>query len=473
MKKGLFEKRIPTGLALFILLVGLVITSILVKQGTFTSSHATPNEEPQGIQIANVTDTSFTVAFETLDPTIAGINIANTATPTTYYDVRNTTGGKAYVSHLITATNLSPKTTYTFTIISNGQTYLDHGKTFTVTTNNIHVPVSSSSLSGTVLLPDGTPGSDVLITVAISGAQNIAAVTNDSGAYSIPMSIVTSPDGQPLTLIPNTEIKLTATKALLTSHFSYHFEPQGIIPTISLSNNYAFTASEEEQQIATPESQLAVPSGGRKTEVGISIPKFNQSFIDTRPEFRGTAGASTLLKLSIRPDNISVSVRANPNGNWAYRSNVALSAGNHTLTVNGQNAAGVASVVSIPFTVFASGSQIAESATPSATLTPTTIPTVVPSPAPTLGRPTPTLGGPTPTLLPTQTIPSPTPITATGTIAPTPTITIAPTDTPIPTVIAVIPPKTVPPTGDTTQTIFLTTMSLLFIVSGSVLLFIL
>ncbi|MFI5265475.1 MAG: Ig-like domain-containing protein [Candidatus Levyibacteriota bacterium] len=470
MKKGIFEKRIPTVLAILILIGGLIITSLVLRQSVFTTSHATPNEEPQNIEVTNITDTSFTVTFTTLDPTIAGVSVQNSNPPTVYYDARNPQGGASFTSHFITVSNLLPKTTYSFSVLSNGGTYLNQGKNFTATTLSVHIPVSSASFSlgGKVLLPDGTAGNDVLILITIPGAQMVSAVTNGSGTFSIPTSLIVNPDGQPITLIPNMAIKLTATKSALVSTINYRYEPGANIPTISLSNNYSFTAGEENVSVGTPSSNLSVPSGPRKTDVKITVPKADQSFSDQRPSFQGTAAPNSLVKIVIHSDPVNVEVRSDPNGNWAYRPAVALSAGAHTITVSAADALGVFRTITTPFTVFASGSQVAEVATPSATIKPTATSTPTSTPTPTIAQttPSPTVSAavsstPTPTLTPT--------------IAPTATPTIIiPTNTPTPTVAVVIPPKAhVPPTGDTTQAIFLTTISILFIVSGSALLFIL
>lgn len=469
MNQGIFHKRIPTVFALFILIVGLVTTAILVQKGVFTTSRATPNEEPQNIKITNLTNNSFTVTFTTLDPTIAAVNMVSTDPQKVVYDFRNPGGGTPFKSHFITVSDLKPETTYEFNIISNGTIYQENGKNFTVTTARGNAPSNSNGyvLSGTILLPDGSPASDVLITATIPNSALVSTVTDNNGAYEIPTNLIRNPShDQILTLVPGTTISISAIKGNDVSTFSYQYQTGIKIPTIILSQNYSFITSEKEMEISTSSSLLTLPSDIKKpSEIKISTPKNNQSLTDIRPLFKGTAFPNTLVSISIQPNPISVQVRTDPNGNWAYRPAVTLTPGKHSITIQAPDNNGVTRTETNSFTIFASGSQIAESATPSATFTPTPTTPVTPT-----ATPTPTIiSNPTPTP-----IVSPTPTIAVV----TPTAIIIPTNTPTPTTIVRTPtginnPPALPPTGDSSTTVLLTMISIIFIVSGSALLFIL
>lgn len=467
MQQGIFHKRIPTVLALFILIAGLLITGALVQQGVFTTTRATPNEEPQNIQITNITNKSFTVVFTTLDPTIAAVTVENANLQKVIYDIRNPEGNQAFVSHFITISDLTPQTPYSFTILSNGKAYQENGKNFIATTagGDLSPLPSPYSLSGTILQPDGSPGDDVLVQATIPNAAGVSAITDSNGNYTIPTELIRNlSHDQIITLVPNTQIDLSAIRGNVSSKVSYQYQPGTKIPTISLSQNYSFIAGQEEKTTATGSSLLAIPTGTKKSpQIKITTPKTDQTFTDSRPQFKGTALPNTLVTLTIRSDPLSVQVRTDPNGNWAYRPAVTLSPGAHTITVQAPDINGVLKTATSSFTVFASGSQIAESATPSATpkLTPTATPTLAPTAMPALS--------PSPTIL----VPTPT-----GVSTPTPTLIPSTSPLPTPTVMAVTPttltpPPNLPPTGNTTASIFLTTLSILFIVSGSALLFLL
>src|SRR3989344_3039265 len=187
MNRNIFQRRIPTLLALFILLAGLALSSFMVQQKIFYIGRAGPNEEPQNIQITNITQDSFTVAFTTIDKTIAGVSIINTDLPEVFFDSRNPEENKPYFTHLITVKNLKPDTQYEFNILSNGTVYLNNGGNFTAKTAGGKVITSNLFIiSGKVLLPDGTQASDVLVNAIIPNAAPITAVTDEKGEYFLP-----------------------------------------------------------------------------------------------------------------------------------------------------------------------------------------------------------------------------------------------------------------------------------------------
>jgi hypothetical protein len=464
MKKGIFQKRIPTLLALFILLSGLVVSSYLIQQGILTIGQATPNEEPQNVQITNITEDSFTIAFTTLEPTVSGVSVVNSDPPSVFFDTRDPQGNKPYTSHLITVTKLKPETKYEFNILSNGTIYLNNGENFTTKTSlKGDLTPNPNSLSGKVLLPDGLDGADVLINAIIPNAAPATAVTNSKGEYTVPSTLIRNRSHDTLlSLEVGTEIVLNAQNGRFSSEIKFIYIPGVEIPTITLSNNYSFIADVQEVEVSTPSSELEIPTGSKPSEVKISTPKEDQTFTDVKPQFQGTAFPNKIVKINVGPNNeVSTQVRSGPNGNWSYRPAVSLSTGQHSINVNSPDSLGIARSATRSFSILPSGSQIAESATPSATPT-TQLPT---------STPTFTLA-PTSTPDPTGTTPSPG-ITNTPTLIPTSAPTVTPLESsPTPTVF-VPPQKQIPPTGPETLPIILTSISLLFIVAGSALLFIL
>ncbi|MBP7832450.1 MAG: hypothetical protein KA035_01630 [Candidatus Levybacteria bacterium] len=464
MKKSFFDRRIPTVMALLILLGGLVVTSVLIRQGVFTVSQASPEQEPQNVHVINATDTSFTLAFTTNAPTVAAVNIQNTNPPTLVYDKRDTSGNTPYLTHFITVNSLTPETNYTFSILSDGKNYLDQGKLYSVTTSKTTTNVSDTyPLSGSVIAPDGTPGSDTLVLFSIPNTIPVGTVTDAQGNYRISANNIREKNTlEPIAISPKTPINITAQQKNAVSQITYEYVPGEVIPPITLSQNYSFVASEEIEVSTDAASLLALPtSTQRNTTLAILAPKPNQAFIDARPQFRGTASPNTTVRLVITSEkNIEAQIRSDSLGNWAFRPSTSIAPGTRTITASQTSPT---SQRSVSFQVFASGSQIAESATPSASLTPTI------------------------TAAPTSTpIPSLSPSISSGiTTTPTPSIVVTPTAvlltsvaTPIPTTpvaIATSSPQQgqLPPTGDNTAAIILTTLSILFIVTGSAFLFML
>ncbi|MGE5042489.1 MAG: Ig-like domain-containing protein [Candidatus Levyibacteriota bacterium] len=472
MKKNIFERRIPTYFALFILLFGLSVTLLLVKNGVLFISRASPNQDPQGIQIVNVTDTSFSVAFKTLDPTVAGVSVDGNP-PSLYFDSRDASSRKPFVSHLITVDKLTPQTSYAFSIVSNGKSYLNNDKKFEVRTfQSASSGTGNPVLSGKVILPDAASGIDTLVIASIENAQPVAVITNDNGEFFIPDTAIRDVSGENTTLSPGQQINLSLAHGNFVSKITYAYQDGGIIPLISLSSDYSFIAGIEETPTGTESSTLRLPTGITQNKIRITVPRNNDTFTDQRPQFQGTALPNSIVKITVQsPNAIQIQIRTDGQGNWSYRPSVTLAVGPHTITIEALDASGTLKTISSNFTVFASGSQVIQEATPSATPTvilPTATPTLIPTATPTATALTPTPTLTASTVTPTAT-PSATPTTAEPTATPT---TIS---TPSPTMVAVVTPvkNKVPESGDLTHTIFLTTTSILFIVAGSALFFLL
>lgn len=457
MKKSIFERRMPTVFALVFLLAGLAVTTYLIQRQVSNQGHASPNEQPQNVQIVNITENAFTVTFTTLDPTVAAASI--TSNGNTNVTFENQKSNIPRLSHFIVVNGLSPNTEYSFTILSNGTAYTENGKSYLVKTAAQAAGQPGSSITGTILLPDGNPATDALVIMQVPQGALAGAITDSNGEYTILGNFIRSlTHDQYMVLQNDTLLTLTVNQGTYASKVSATYTPSSDIPTITLSNDYSFIQSATEEVSTSSASLLTIPTGPVAKRLSITTPKTNESFVDQKPLFRGTATPGSLVNITIYSNPITATVRADPNGNWAYRPAVIIPPGNHTITITTS-----AGSQSTPFTVFASGSQVAESATPSATLSPSPIATATPT-----STPTPT----------TQLLVSPSASPA-ATVSPTetPTPTLTPTSTPT-TALSPSPTITgtsshVPPTGSTEQTLILTSLSVLFIVAGSVIFFVL
>lgn len=474
MKKSLFDRRIPTAFAFLFLLGTLGIALVLINQQTFLTSKAGPQDEPQNVSIVNITNNQFTVVFTTSSPTVSGISVVNSEPPRVVFDKRDTSGQKAFTSHFITVTGLQPKAVYEFNILSNGQTYLSQGKLFSITTAAADIAQASDTfpIVGSVLLPNGEAGSDTLILLDIPNTTPAAAITDDKGNYRVSANYIRNQvTFDPITITPKTPIKISAFHGDSTSITTSSYEPGATIPPVTLTNDYSFIASDETKPEEDPSSLLALPTSSTKaTQLRIMVPTNNQTFTDKQPQFRGVAIPNTLIRLVISNVNdTEAQVRSDSNGNWTYRPSVSLTPGLHTFRATAANASGAQTTASSLFTIFQSGSQIAESATPSASLTPTraVTATITPTQAVVLSL-TPTSALSITPTLPLSLSPSPT-IFATVSAIPT----ILPTTEPTQPIVSIPPKATIPPTGGSTTAIILTSLSILFIVTGSIFLFIL
>ena len=446
-KKKFWEKRIPTLFALFFMLGGIVVTLSFVKQGTFTIGQAAPDATPQNVQITNVSDTSFSVAFTTTEKTAGGVSIESSDGASLALDDRLKSGNAddPFYSHHITVGNLKPNSQYSFSLISNSQTFDNSGKKYSTQTGPAiaSVPKELNPIFGKAILPTGENANDTLVIISSPSTASISTYTKSTGEFIVPLNSLRTTQGDSYATITNaTLFTITLlrqnTKTVLTTTYE---NAQNIAP-ITLSQDYDFTSTNTSTVVASSEAQLQpLPPTVKGGAITIQTPKEAQNLIDTKPLFRGTALPGKTVKITINSETaITAEATADKSGNWSYRPTENLAPGEHTITIETTDSTGILQRITQSFMVFASGSQVSQPATPSATSTVAT---------------------PTATLSPTVTA-TPTPVVTT-----TPPIVFS---TPSAT-ITTMPPLAQP--GGPTSTIALTFMSVLFIVSGAMLLFIL
>lgn len=463
MKKRLWEHRIPTIPAFIVILVSIWVTLFLIKNNTFITTKASPDTEPAHVTTGNITSNSATVVFSTNSPTSAGIKLSSATTPERIvFDDRDTAqaGQVSFRGHIFTLTDLQPNTQYTYTLLVEGKTYTD---SYTFTT----APVLSDgpsihTIHGSIVLPNGTPASDAIILVKFLAGQTITTITNDQGEFTVPVTHILSESlSEYLNISDTTSISIEAFRDGMSSSTTTIYQNSQSIPTITLSENYAFDTTSSDDETASVSSQFSLPDsiGQTSQTIAITSPRADQALIDSQPLFRGTALPSQKVRILISASGrLEAEVISNAAGNWSYRPTTALGAGQHTLTIQSPDKFNIVRSVSRSFSVLASGSQVTESATPSATpivtVTPTTIPTATPTPTVIVGSPTPTTTTPTATTTPIPTFtPTPT-LTPTATFTPTPILSITPT-----------PPGSI-------STIVITFLSVLCIIIGTTLLFV-
>ena len=457
MKKGFSQKRIPTLFAFLILFASIWVTSFLIKNQVLFVGRATPEKSPQNVTISNVTDSSFAVAFTTSEQAVSAISVeGQDKIPYAIFDDRDKVTGKKtpFYSHLITVSNLTPQTSYKFTILSEGETYPKDGTTYSVTTGSaIGKAKGSSLISGKVILPDGNSADDTIVILDASGAQTLSTLTNASGEYKINVGSARLSN---LKSFFKEDISSAATlkfaRGDLSSSVKTLLKDAANIPTVTLSYQYDFTQIQSEE-ISTASSILRAPSQAIKYgDIKIVNPRENASFIDARPLFSGTAIPNQSVKITIESKLIETTVISGVNGYWSFRPSAPIPPGDYKITIQTLDQYGILRTITSNFVVFAGGTQVAQSATPSATPTSIIQPTPSATPIPTITTPSPT----TSVLAPT----------ATATLTPIPTFVL-------PTTIPTKPPVVTPaPTGNASSVV-LTIISAVLISSGVALLFLL
>lgn len=455
--KKISQKRIPTIIALAILLASIWVTLLLIKGSINIIGKASPDLTPQNITVTNIKDSSFTVVFTTNGKAVAAVNLDDNNQSRLFFDDReiDSRGQKEFYSHSVTVTNLKPKTKYSFYIMLNGSAYFDKGNKFATTTGSIidTSPESLKTIKGKVILPSGDPAQDTIIKISADQSQELSAITKDSGEYEIPVSSIrTNTLDSYVKLNDESKLTLTAMRQYLQSKINIIYKNADNIPLSTLSQDYDFESRQSaESNESITESQFNIPTvTSKRGEVKILTPKKDESFIDSKPLFSGTAIPFGKIKITIQSNIITAETTASRNGSWSFRPSTDLPPGEHTITIETLDANGITRIITEKFFVFGSGSQILESATPSAT--PIILPTLIPTSVPTA----------TPIAAPTVTP------TVTPTLAPLPSAAASPTRAP-----TAKPITTIAPAGSNTSSTVLTFISVIFIFTGATLLFLL
>ncbi|MBI2031518.1 MAG: fibronectin type III domain-containing protein [Candidatus Levybacteria bacterium] len=425
MRYSFWNKRIPTILGLILLSVGIGITTFLAGKGVNLTSIAGPSEVPTDIRITNITDSSFTVSYATTDNVLGSVNFGrDNNMDGIAFDDRDQSSNTPtqHKIHSITVKNLTPSSTYHFSIKSGSETFLQNDSPFTVTTAS---PIEGSvpeekNLTGNLVLPDGNVPKEAIVYLASLETQAISSIVQTDGTYSLPLSFLRNRDLLSYFFTSESTVFDLLIKGDNLSSGIKISGQSNKIPTVTLSNDYDFTQNISPIITQPASSLLPIPLSSISSDNPvILIPKKNQGFTDQQPRFSGTAPPNSEVVIEIHSEEaIKAQVLADVSGNWTYRPPNPLSPGEHTITIITRTASGILRTVTQSFVVFAQGEQVQESATPSAT------PTITISV--------------NPTQMPTQA----------PTITTVPTITVVPTLPPVASVSPTIPP--IPPPGNST-----------------------
>lgn len=427
MNNSLWHKRIPTLLGLLLIIAGIAITTYLAGTGAIITTKASPSEVPQNVRITNITDASLTVSYTTEAQVVGSVNYGKDKTlgQITLDDRDNNGNISPRFAHYITLKNLNPSTTYLFSITSGSNTYLKDEAPYEVSTGPAigNYIDEDSLLKGSVVYPEQN-SKEAIVYITSEGSNTISALAEDDGNYSILLNVLRDKDlSSYFGFNENTVFDMLIIGQSITSNIKFTIPSEKILPPVTLSEDFDFMQGKFE--VATQSAQEGFSSLTFQSETPVKLPQIitpedNQNFVDSRPRFSGTATPNSIIDIEIHSDdNLKAQVFVDPRGNWSYRPPSSLSPGQHTIKIIARDASGILRTVSSVFTIFESGSQVAEAATPSASPSPTIPPVSSPTPTPILTL-TPTFT-PTPTPIPTS---APTPVIS-------PTITISPTPTPI------------------------------------------
>lgn len=394
MKETFWNKRIPTLLGIFLIGVGIILTTYLVQAGVVTLGRAAPGYTPENIRISNITNASFTVSYITKEASVGSISYgSNENLSEVALDDRDQQSGSVTPAtvHYVTIRNLQPKSKYFFRITSNQTTFLNNDAPFFATTALSLTDISpvQKPLIGKIIFKSGK-SKEAIVYLTAKNAQTISTLVNPDGSYILPLNSLRNQELTSYVTFENDQIiTMLVASSEGTSSVILSADQINPVPQVFLANNYDFTLN-----TSPVSTEAAVPIGFPSFSANLQLtkdpqivtPKKDEGFIDDQPLLRGIASPGAEVKIIIHSEDlVEDKIVADKNGNWTYRPKVSLAPGEHSVSIITRNKAGILKTITQSFIVYASGTQIAL-ATPSAA----PIPSNSSTPAPQVGEPTPT-----------------------------------------------------------------------------------
>jgi hypothetical protein len=437
MTKG----KIPTIIVLVILILGVVLGVILVRNRQIFRLGASGEEAPKDIRVTNISESTLSVSWTTEIPT-TGVVVWGESEGSLQRSAPSETGNGRI--HSATITGLEPETTYFYEINSAGETYDNNGIPWqSQTAASLEPPTAPIVISGTIEDASGALVGGALVYVSAGGGTSLSTITSQEGNWVVSVSNARTQDLASFVEIDESrtlaEIFVQAGEKGTASALIYPASAKPA-PPIVLGQSHDFKNLPPSIESGVPQAQLEVPEGQESS--GFETPEEEASLepstvtlesvdsgevvASTQPEFFGEGPPETVITITVESDPITDQVTVDDSGEWNWSPPEDLLPGTHSITLSWRDASGILRTLTRSFVVLAAD-EPAFVSTPSAT--PTTRPTSTP----------------TPTLRPTA--------TPRLTTTPTPTLKATPTLTPSPTKRPTATPSSLPDAGVSANTI--------------------
>lgn len=381
-------KKIPTIIALLILIIGIGGGIYLVENRTKIDPQAQTSNEPLLMKITNLNDTFFSIIWLTKEKVtgsvISGESIKE-VNQIAFDDRDSDNQAKPYQTHSITLRNLKPKTTYYFKILSGGKTFQAQDQPYTVVTApKINNTNQLEPAYGQILTAQNTPSEGTLVILTLPDALPLSTLTKPSGNWLIALN--TARDMNMDSFKTNGIVNETV---IVYSSFDEQAQAttdtnnDSPVPPITLGKTYNFegllSKKNETQQLAleqtTDKTQQVL--GKQNEKITIYSPEEGTTFVSDRPLIRGKGIPNKEILIEIEStQKITGKTKVNSDGTWTWTPPKGLSPDKHKLTITTTDESGQKIVLERNFLVFKSGTQVLGVATPSGTLTTTPSPTI-------------------------------------------------------------------------------------------------
>ncbi len=463
------KSKIPTIIAIFILLSGVITGVLLLQQKQIFKLGATGEISPKSVKVTNIGESSFAVSWTTDKKVLSYIKWGEDQNPKKTTQEENPEVSNL---HYITLRNLTPNKTYYFKINSDGKDFDNNGIPWqTQTATSLEPPSEPVVISGNVLQGNGQPAVEAIVYVSSGGVSPLSTKTSEKGEWVIPLgSARTSTLSSYATIDNNTllEIIIDSGPSGVGTAQVY---PQGANPTpqMVLGRTYDFRnqtnpGSEQSPEAAiqlpedsTSSSQFTTSPSTSKTNQEVTLESLDngETIFTAKPEFFGEGPAGATITIKVESELLSDQVTVPSSGEWNWSPEGTLEEGTHTVTLSWRDSTGILKTITRTFIVNAASQEPSFESTPSgqtATATPKPSPTSTPKPTKT----------PTPT---PKSSPTPKP-TSTPTPSPSRSPSPSPSPSATPRISTPATGSAVPTAGTTTQTALLALAGLSMLLGG-------
>ncbi len=408
-----FPTRIPTVVGL--LLIAAIVASLVFffERIARIPSQASATVVPKNVTLTNVADSSFTLAWSTGSPATGAISVSSSGGfgSQVVFDDRDSTGHQnTYPTHSVTLRNAKSTTEYAVKILSNGKTFLDNDKPYSVRTGPLLTSPTNGlgPAYGTITTNDGQPATGALVVLSLDGGQTLSTLVTKTGTWLIPLNLART-IGLDSYIAPPERIG-ESVKVYYTDEETFALTDtlnDAPVPTMMIGKTYDFRKQQAKStpsalaQTQTPQvlgvETVAAPN--KNYTITITSPAQGSALPTNLPLVAGTGfpGKSVSVVLGIT-NPISGSTTIGGDGIWQFTPPSALSEGKQSVTITTTNGTGIPKALTNTFTILKSGTQVLGIATPSATATPTATPIASPT-ASLSAQPIPTSGTTLPTIM--------------------------------------------------------------------------
>jgi len=367
------EKRIPTIFGLLLLTLTIFAGVFATRQNTNTGAKASSSCQPINPQITNITDKSAAISFSTTDNCSISLTIDNQ----TLSDFQ--TQGKLHYFQIF---NLSPNTSNSFTVISNGQKINKSSYVVKTGSQPSTIAVEAKLAWGRVITVDKNPAKNVIVYLNIPGASPLSAYTTSDGNWNVPLANSFNESKtdwySPTNFSANEDLIVISEDGTVTQ-LSNTTDQNNPVPDITLGQDYFSSAP-----IPTPTTTIsgftstATSQSTVSKNIDILNPKESESLSTGLPDFFGVAPVNSQIIITVNSSTeITGQSQSDSTGSWHWSPTQNLEPGNHTITAKVLDPiTGVWQTITRNFVVQAAdNSSMAFTASASATLAPTPTPT--------------------------------------------------------------------------------------------------